>query len=71
MEETSHALSRKVGESVLIGGGIKVIVTAIDGNKVRIGIEAPPEVRIDREEVARRLREFADVGADEPVAVGV
>ena len=66
-------LTRKVGESIVIGGGIRVTVTAIDGNKVRLGIEAPPEVRVDREEVARRLREFAadavaDVAAD-PVAV--
>jgi carbon storage regulator len=63
-------LTRKIGESIIIGGGIKVTVTSIDGNKVRLGIEAPPEVRIDREEVARRLREFA-APAEEPVAVGV
>ena len=65
-------LTRKVGESILIGGSIRVTVTAIDGNKIRLGIEAPPEVRVDREEVARRLREFAaeSVAADS-VAVGI
>jgi carbon storage regulator len=63
-------LTRKVGESIVIGGGIRVTVTALDGNKVRLGIEAPPEVRVDREEVARRLREFAsDTVADEPAAL--
>ncbi|HEX3314946.1 MAG TPA: carbon storage regulator CsrA [Gemmataceae bacterium] len=66
-------LTRKVGESIVIGGGIRVTVTAIDGNKVRLGIEAPPEVRVDREEVARRLREFATDAAvaEEPVILGV
>jgi carbon storage regulator len=53
-------LSRKLGETIVISDCIKVTVTAIDGNKVRLGIEAPPEVRIDREEVLRRLQEFAD-----------
>jgi carbon storage regulator len=58
-ETVMLVLTRKVGESIVIGGGIRVTVTALDGNKVRLGIEAPPEVRVDREEVARRLREFA------------
>jgi carbon storage regulator len=72
MEENAMlVLTRKVGETIIIGGGIRVTVTAIDGNKVRLGIEAPPEVRVDREEVARRLREFASDAAAEPVAVGV
>jgi carbon storage regulator len=53
-------LTRKLHEAILIGNGIKVTVTAIDGNKVRIGISAPPNVRIDREEVFRRIQEFAE-----------
>jgi carbon storage regulator len=65
-------LSRKVGEAIVIGGGVRVTITSINGNKVRIGVEAPPEVRVDREEVARRVREFAEeTTADEPVAVGL
>jgi carbon storage regulator len=54
-------LTRKIGEAIVIDGGIRVIVTAIKGDKVRIGIEAPPDVRVDREEIHRRLAEF-----DEP-----
>lgn len=53
-------LSRKVGEQVVIDGGITVTITSIDGNKVRLGISAPPDVRIDRAEVHQRLREFAE-----------
>jgi carbon storage regulator len=53
-------LTRKIGEAIVIDGGIRVIVTAIKGDKVRIGIEAPPDVRVDREEIHRRIAEFGD-----------
>ena len=53
-------LSRKIGEEIVIGGCIRVTVTAINGDKVRVGITAPPEVRIDRAEVHERIREFAE-----------
>jgi carbon storage regulator len=50
-------LTRKLKESIVIDGNITVSVTAIDGNKVRIGISAPPEIIIEREELrARRLQ---------------
>jgi carbon storage regulator len=71
-------LTRKVNETIVIDGCIKVTVTAIAGNKVRIGIEAPPDVRVDREEVFRRLQEFAEPTAaeaalvpDEPCSVAI
>lgn len=44
-------LSRKKGQSIEIGDGITVTITQIKGNQVRIGIEAPPEVRIHRNEL--------------------
>jgi carbon storage regulator len=53
-------LTRKPGESVIIAGGIKVTIVSVEGNRVRLGFEAPPEVRIDREEVHARIREFAE-----------
>lgn len=64
-------LSRKVGEKVVIDGNITVTVLAVDGNKVRIGITAPPAVRVDREEVHRQRMEFAelDVSPDELIDV--
>ena len=58
-------LSRKVGEKLVIDGCITVQIVAVEGNKVRIGISAPPEVRVDREEVHLARQEFA-----EPVLVG-
>jgi carbon storage regulator len=54
-------LSRKVGEQIVIDGCITVTVVAVDGNKIRLGITAPPEVRIDREEVHRHRMEFAEI----------
>ena len=50
-------LTRKVGESVLIGDGIKVSVLAVKGNQVRVGIDAPKDVSVHREEVRERLEE--------------
>lgn len=50
-------LTRKVGEKIMIGGNIVVTVVKIEGNKVQLGIEAPREMRIDRDEVARERQE--------------
>ncbi len=45
-------LSRKVGEKILIGGDISVTVVRVSGGGVRIGIEAPSEMAVVREELA-------------------
>ncbi|MBM3999738.1 MAG: carbon storage regulator [Planctomycetes bacterium] len=47
-------LSRKQGESLVIGESIRIVVTRIDGNRVSLGIEAPSETRILRAELAVR-----------------
>jgi carbon storage regulator len=52
-------LSRKIGESIQIAGGIRVTVTEVRGGRVRLSIEAPPEVRVLRKEIA-------DVGRKQP-----
>jgi carbon storage regulator len=46
-------LTRKVGERVLIADGVVVQVLEVRGQKVRLGIEAPPEVGVWREELTR------------------
>ena len=54
-------LSRVIGEQIVIDGNIIVTVTAVDGNKVRLGIQAPRSVSVDRAEVhLRRLAEAED-----------
>jgi carbon storage regulator len=50
-------LTRRVGEHIIIDGCIRVTVSAVQGEKVRIGVTAPPEIRVDREEVHQRMRE--------------
>jgi carbon storage regulator len=53
-------LTRQIGQEIIIGGSIRVTITSIKGDKVRIGITAPPDVRVDREEVHRRIHEFVE-----------
>lgn len=45
-------LSRKLGESVQVGDGIVIRIVEVRRSRVRIGIQAPPSVRIQREEIA-------------------
>jgi carbon storage regulator len=45
-------LSRKLGEKIVIGENIRITVVKIDRNQIRIGIEAPGEVPVFREEIA-------------------
>ena len=47
-------LTRKVGEQIHIGDDIVITVARIHQDKVRIGIDAPADVRVNREEVQRR-----------------
>ena len=49
-------LSRKTGETVVIDGRIRVKVIRVEGDVVKIGIEAPPEVSIHREEVYNEIQ---------------
>jgi carbon storage regulator len=59
-------LTRKLNESICIGDNIRLTVVEIRGNKVRLGIEAPQDVRVHREElIGRGALEFADVPADD------
>lgn len=59
-------LTRKAQESICIGDGVRVTVIDVRGNKVRLGIEAPPHVRIHREElVARGAFDFVEFSIDD------
>ena len=47
-------LTRKIGEAIVIGSNIHVMVVAVQGDKVRIGISAPKETVVDRQEIAEK-----------------
>lgn len=47
-------LTRRAGESLHIGDNIEVTVMAVNGSQVRLGIKAPRDVTVDREEIAQR-----------------
>ncbi len=57
-------LTRRAGESLRIGNDVEVTVMAVSGHMVRIGIKAPRNVVVDRQEVAeRKRREQGDNGS--------
>ncbi|MEK9654939.1 MAG: carbon storage regulator CsrA [Halieaceae bacterium] len=55
-------LTRRVGESLMIGDDVTITVLGVKGNQVRIGVNAPKEVAVHREEILNRI---ADVSSQE------
>jgi carbon storage regulator len=49
-------LSRKRGESIIIGDGIKIVIVDVRGDKVRLGVQASPEIPVHREEVYNAIQ---------------
>jgi len=56
-------LSRKTAQTVMIGSDIRVTVVRLEGNQVRIGIEAPHDIRILRGELAEEIEETFEPSA--------
>jgi len=57
-------LTRRVGESVVIGEDVTVTVLGVKGNQVRIGINAPKTVSVHREEIFERIKNGREPGTD-------
>ena len=58
-------LTRRIGETVVIGDNINITVLGVKGNQVRLGVNAPKEVSVHREEIYQRIqfeKEAGDAG---------
>jgi carbon storage regulator len=50
-------LTRRVGESLMVGDEITVTVLGVKGNQIRIGVDAPKDVAVHREEIYQRIKD--------------
>ncbi len=61
-------LTRRVGETVMIGDEVTITVLGVKGNQVRIGINAPKHIAVHREEIYERIKREQHGGAEAPPA---
>jgi carbon storage regulator len=57
-------LTRRVGETVMIGEEVSVTILGVKGNQVRVGINAPKNVAVHREEIFERIKSGGHDGAE-------
>jgi carbon storage regulator len=58
-------LTRRVGETVMIGDDVTITVLGVKGNQVRVGINAPKHVAVHREEIYERIKREQQAGGSE------
>ncbi len=54
-------LTRRIGETLMVGDDVTVTVLGVKGNQVRIGVNAPKDVAVHREEIYQRIQKEKDV----------
>ena len=55
-------LTRRIGETITIGDDIRLTILGIKGNQVRLGIDAPKDIAVHREEIYERIQREKDNG---------
>ncbi len=63
-------LTRRVGETVMIGDDVTVTVLGVKGNQVRVGVNAPKEIAVHREEIYERIKREEQAPHHDRVAEG-
>jgi len=58
-------LTRRVGETLVIGDDVKITVLGVKGNQVRIGVNAPKDVAVHREEIYSKIQDEDDEPGEE------
>jgi carbon storage regulator len=58
-------LTRRVGETLMVGDEVTVTVLGVKGNQVRIGVNAPKEVAVHREEIYQRIQKEKDAPSED------
>ncbi len=61
-------LTRRVGETLMIGDEVTVTVLGVKGNQVRLGVNAPRTIAVHREEIYERIKREQDGGGEPPEA---
>ena len=60
-------LTRRVGETLMIGDNVAITVLGVKGNQVRLGVNAPKDVTVHREEIYQRIQQEHAEGPDRAV----
>ena len=56
-------LTRRIGETLMIGDNVTITVLGVKGNQVRLGVNAPKDVSVHREEIFQRIQREGEEGA--------